>query len=73
MSKHQHDKNATTLWQYFQKVIAWTKATFPKYRKEMKLVDWGVLYNKFKDADLDTDDLEKKVAKLMMDDDVERK
>lgn len=73
MSKHQHDKNATPLWQYFQKVIGWAKATFPKYRKEMKSVDWGVRYNQFKDAELDTDKLEKHVAKLMMDDDVERK
>ncbi len=73
MSKHQHDKNATPLWQYFQKVIGWVKATFPGYRREMKGVDWGVLYNQFKDKEFDTDKLEKQVAKLMMDDDVERK
>jgi hypothetical protein len=36
-------------------------------------VDWGALYNRFKDAELDTDELEKQVANLMMDDDVERK
>jgi uncharacterized protein YfbU (UPF0304 family) len=73
MSKYQHDKNATPLWQYFQKVIGWVKATFPKYRREMKGVDWGVLYNQFKDKEFDTDKLEKQVAELMMDDDVERK
>lgn len=73
MSKHQHDKNATPLWHYFQSVINWVKATFPKYRKEMKGVAWGELYNKFKDKTPDTDNLEKQVAKLMMDEDVERK
>lgn len=73
MSKHQHDSNATPLWQYFQKAISWVRATFPKYRKEMKGVDWGFLYSKFKDAELDTDGLELEVARLMMDDDVERK
>ena len=73
MSKHQHDKNATPLWQYFQKVIAWVKATFPKHRREMKGVDWGVLYNQFKDEEFDTDKLEKEITKLMTDDDVERK
>ena len=73
MSKHQHDKNATPLWQYFQKVIGWVKATFPEYRREMKGVDWGTLYNQFKDKEFDTDKLEKHVAKLMQDDDVERK
>jgi hypothetical protein len=73
MSKHQHDNNATPLWQYFQKVIGWVKATFPRYRREMKVVDWGVLYSQFKDQELDTDKLEKHVVKLMQDDDVERK
>ena len=58
MGKHQHDKNATPLWQYFQKVIAWAKATFPEYRREMKGVEWGVLYNQFKDKEVDTDKLE---------------
>jgi len=73
MSKHQHDKNATPLWQYFQKVIGWVKVTFPEYRREMKGVDWGVLYTQFKDKEYDTDKLEKQVAKLMMDDDVTKK
>ncbi|MCC7192316.1 MAG: DUF262 domain-containing protein [Phycisphaeraceae bacterium] len=73
MSKHQHDKNATPLWQYFQRVIAWVKATFPEYRKEMKGVGWGPLYNQFKDEEFDTDKLEKRIAKLMMDEDVEKK
>jgi hypothetical protein len=73
MGQHQHDENATPLWQYFQRVIAWVKATFPKYRKEMKGVQWGPLYNQFKDRTLDTDKLEKRIAKLMGDDDVTRK
>lgn len=73
MSEHQHDKNATPLWHYFQSVIGWVKATFPKYRKEMKGAEWGVLYNKFQGKPFDTDKLEKQIAKLMMDEDVERK
>jgi hypothetical protein len=73
MSKHQFVENATGLWQYFQKVLAWTQATFPEYRREMKGVPWGYLYNKYKDEEYDTRQLELKVTKLMMDDDVERK
>jgi len=49
------------------------KATFPKYRKEMKGVAWGPLYNQFKDADLDPDALEAEIKRLLMDDDVTRK
>jgi hypothetical protein len=73
MSHHQHDENATPLWHYFQSVINWAKATFPKYRKEMRGVEWGALYNRFQGEPLDTDKLEKQVAKLMMDEDVTRK
>jgi hypothetical protein len=73
MSKHQHDPNAVALWNYFQSVISWVKATFPKYRKEMKGVEWGPLYNKYGGKPLDAAKLEKLVGKLMVDEDVERK
>lgn len=73
MSEHQHNKSATPLWRYFQQVIAWVKATFPVWRKEMKAVNWGDLYNRFKDQKVDTDDLAEKVTRLMLDVDVERK
>jgi hypothetical protein len=73
MSQHQHDKNATPLWHYFQSVINWAKATFPKYRKEMKGVEWGTLFNRFQGKPFDTDKLEKQAATLMTDEDVTRK
>lgn len=73
MAKHQHDKNADELWQYFQDVIAWVRAIFPNYRREMSGVDWGKLYNEFKNVKLDAIKLEKEVAKLMQDEDVTKK
>jgi hypothetical protein len=73
MSRHQHDENASALWHYFQSVISWVKATFPRYRKEMKGVEWGALYNQFHGKALDTDRLETIIAKLMIDEDVTRK
>jgi hypothetical protein len=39
----------------------------------MKGVAWGELYNQFNGKTFDTDALEKRVAKLMLDEDVERK
>lgn len=39
----------------------------------MKSVDWGPLHAEFKDKEFDTDTLEKRVADLMMDDDVQKK
>ena len=53
--------------------MAWVKATFPNYRKEMKAVPWGELYNKFKDEELDSAKLEEQVANLMADEDVTNK
>ena len=73
MSAHQHDPNALALWTYFQAVITWVKGTFPKHRKEMKGVAWGLLYNKYKDVVYDTDKLEAQVAALMADEDVTKK
>jgi hypothetical protein len=73
MAKHQNDTNATELYTYIQKVLSWVKITFPKYRKEMKGVQWGELYNSFKDVTFDTDSLEKEITLLMMDEDVTNK
>lgn len=73
MSEHQHDKSAVALWSYFSSVIDWVKATFPKYRREMSGVEWGPLYNEFKDADLDSAALEDEAKRLFLDDDVSRK
>lgn len=73
MAKQQNKPNANELWLYYQSVISWVKATFVKYRKEMKGIDWGSLYAEFKDAELDSAKLELEIAKLMADDDVSKK
>ena len=73
MAEHQHDSNANELWLYFQSVINWVKVLYPNYRKEMKGVEWGFLYNKFQDEQFDTKELEQKVTKLMQDEDVTKK
>jgi hypothetical protein len=73
MSIHQHDPNANELWMYFRNVIEWVKLTFTTYRKEMKGIDWGSLYDKFKDEMFDAKKLEKKIQALMMDDEVTAK
>jgi hypothetical protein len=73
MAKHQHDHNANELWLYFKSVIDWIKATFTNYRKEMKSVNWGILYNKYGKNSFDTIKLESEVSRLMLDDDVTKK
>lgn len=76
MNSHQQDPNANELWTYFQNVINWVELTFgcPKnYRREMKGVDWGALYDKYKNVMYDAAALESEVAALMADDDVTNK
>jgi hypothetical protein len=88
MAKHQHDKDANELWLYFQSVIKWVKTTFPTYRsKEMKGINWGELYNTYKDGlpdltntnpaapkiKLDSVKIEDEISRLMEDEDVDNK
>lgn len=49
MANHCKDENAQELWEYFTAVIDWVKKLFTEYNKDMKGLDWGFLYNKYKD------------------------
>ena len=73
MSKHQHEPNANELWLYFQNVINWVRVVFPNYRKEMKGVEFGPLYNEFKNEKIDSKKIEKEITELMQDEDVTKK
>lgn len=73
MSKHQHDPNANELYFYFLNVIDWVEMTFIKYRKEMKGIEWGPLYDEFKAQVFDTKELEEQISELMADEDVTSK
>ena len=74
MSDHQYDPTAISLWNYFRSVIDWVKATFTEKRTNfMKGVDWGSLYDEFKDVKLDPVEIEVESAKLILDDEVENK
>ena len=74
MARHQHDTDADELWQYYQDVIHWIEKLFGrKYKKEMKGVEWGLLYNKHKDTTLTATAIGEQMAKLMADSDVQKK
>lgn len=70
MGKHQNDTNANEIWVYFQFVIAWVKALFPTYRKEMKGIDWGILYNQYHENVYDPDVFEKEICSLIENEEV---
>ncbi len=70
MAKHQLDNDANELWQYFQDVINWITKLFPFYRREMKGLEWGLLYNKYKNNQYNTNRLEERIGELMEDEEV---
>jgi len=73
MAKQQLKANANELWLFFKSVIDWVQATFTVYRREMKGVDWGVLYKQYKGNEFDTKALEAEIRELMEDEEVSKK
>lgn len=73
MAVHQFEPNANKLWSYYMQIITWVRSTFIKYRKEMKGLDWGALYDEFGDGIYDTAALENQIHDLMEDDEIMKK
>lgn len=73
MARHQHDPNANLLWGYYSQIITWVQTTFPHYRKEMKGLDWGAMFDEFGGKTLDTTQLEQRVHDLVEDDEIMKK
>lgn len=71
MSKHQKDTEASELWSHYQTVIKWVEQTFPKYNMVMKGVEWGELYNKNRNRELNPVALAKKVQALLENEEVD--
>lgn len=63
MGKHYRDEDAKALWRYYDDVITWVSRTFPTYRRLMQGVEWGLLYNRFKDVD--KTELDEKVNEIL--------
>ena len=72
MARHEADEEATELWLHFQKVVNWVDALFPRYRSEMKGLDWGRLYKEYSAGSFNPATLEKETAELMRDREVQK-
>ena len=76
MSTHQNDPNANELWIYFRAVMEWIKTSFGpdnEQKANMRGLDWGMLYDQFKDAKLVKEDIDREYNELIVDDDVQNK
>lgn len=73
IQKANGTKTAEELWNYFEEIFAWVQKIFPKYRKEMKGLQWGILYNKYGKNDYSDKNFEPRISELMADFDVTKK
>lgn len=73
MQANKDKSSAKDLYEYFEKVITWVRKTFIVYRKEMKGLNWHLLYNQYGDKEYDVDKLENEIAVLMADIEVTNK
>ena len=73
MRIHQHDLNCNELWLYYTSVFNWIKTIFPKNRKIMSGLPWGIFYNKYSKNSYDAKTLEQQIQKLLIDDEVTNK
>lgn len=65
-SVHQVQASVAVLQNYFRSVIYWVKAMFPTYRTSIKGRNRGNMNDRFKDHKLDSNELEKRVTKLIL-------
>ncbi len=64
MGIHRFDDDANELIQYFTNAINWVKQTFNVYRSDMKGLEWGILYNKYKEKNINPIEIEKELKRL---------
>ena len=70
MGKNMNKPNADDLWEYFQNIIKWVEKNFKsKNSKLINGVDWGTLYNKYKDETLDANKIDDELNSLLAFDD----
>lgn len=73
MSKNRQSNSIDELNSYFQSVIEWVRRIFDDKKKEMCGLEWGTLYEKYKNTPYDHNAVKKLVQKLYADDRVENK
>ncbi len=67
MSNHRYDKNISELKKYFNKVIDWISNIFNDVENEMCGLEWGRLYEKYKNESYNTNSVSKKKNDLYAD------
>ncbi|MGP1580063.1 MAG: GmrSD restriction endonuclease domain-containing protein [Wolinella sp.] len=67
MSQHRNDDNINELKTYFNTVIDWVSTIFIDVEKEMRGLEWGRLYETYKDTAYNPQEIATKVRELYLD------
>lgn len=67
LSQNRNNKNIDNVTNYFESVINWIESIFKKHYKEMKGLNWGGLYNKYKNNSYNSTEVTEKLEKLFND------
>ncbi len=67
MSQHRNDDNINELKTYFNTVIDWVSTVFTDVEKEMRGLEWGRLYETYKDTAYNPQEIATKVRELYLD------
>ena len=64
MLKHRGDDDATELWQSFSKIIEWVRGKFVSYNSALKSFNWGEIYKKYFNEELNGNLISKKASEI---------
>ena len=64
MILHRNDDNINELKTYFNSVIDWASSVFVNIEKEMRGIEWGELYEKYKNTAYNPAEVAKKVKEF---------
>ena len=67
MSLHRRDETAAELEGYFVRVIDWARSVFPNIKDDMCGLDWGRLYETYRDKTFDAQKIAREVDELYAD------
>ncbi|EQA3577863.1 HNH endonuclease family protein [Enterococcus faecalis] len=73
MSQHRYDTNINDLKNYFNTVIEWASSVFVNIEKEMRGLNWGLLYETFHRISYNPSDVEIRVRELLADPDITKR
>lgn len=73
MSQHRYDTNISDLKNYFNTVIEWASSVFVNIEKEMRGLNWGLLYETYHRISYNPSDVEIRVRELLADPDITKR